>query len=270
MLIMEKGEEQMFDLDGKIAVITGGASGIGLATAQRFHAAGAQVVIADIADGSAKAEDLDGLFVHTDVADESQVAALLDRAAQHYGRIDILVNNAGIAIGAGTISEQVYEDYRLQFDVNLMGAVFGIKHVVDHMPAGGAIVNTSSMAGVLGFPGFASYGASKWSMIGITKTAALELAPRGIRVNAVCPTGVATPMMDDDVAPEDEVAMIEMFQPINRLATADEVAAAIQFLVAGDCAMVTGHALHLDGGLFAGTSVQSLELALEAFRTRQR
>jgi NAD(P)-dependent dehydrogenase (short-subunit alcohol dehydrogenase family) len=247
-------------------VVTGGASGIGLATVRRLHAAGARVVVADISDGRDVAEELDGVFVRTDVADEGQVADLMHAATARFGSVDILVNNAGIGLGDGMISDQAYDDYRRQFDVNVMGVVYGIKHVADHMPDGGAIVNTASMAGVLGLPGGASYAASKWSVIGITKTAALELAPRAIRVNAICPSSVSTPM----TANVEEVivgrAVVDVLQPVNRMATAAEIAAGIHFLVADDCGLITGHALHVDGGLVAGPSLRSIEIAIDQYR----
>ncbi len=254
----------MFDLHGKRAVVTGGASGIGLATARRFRDAGADVVTADIADGTSSAQEMGALFLRADVAVEAQVEEMLAEAARHLGGIDILVNNAGIGDGEGTIQEQPADVYRHQFDVNVLGPIYGMKHVVAYMGDGGSIVNMASMAGVVGFPGFASYGVSKAALIGITRTAALELAPRGIRVNAVCPTGVDTPMMAPDVAPPDEVAVIETIQPIGRMATAEEIAAAVHFLVADDCAMMTGHALHVDGGLVAGPSLGAIELCLSS------
>ncbi len=254
----------MFDLSGKVAVVTGGASGIGLATARRFREAGAKVTILDVADATEAADAMGAEYIQTDVSVEEQVCEALAEVARRHGRIDVLVNNAGIGEGEGTIQEQAPEAYRHQFEVNVLGPVYGTKHVVDHMPPGGSIINMASMAGVIGFPGFASYGASKWALVGVTKTAALELAPRGIRVNAVCPTGVDTPMMDDvDPSLDDEVAVIEAIQPFGRLATAEEIAAAVHFLVADDCAMITGHALHVDGGLVAGPSIGAIELALE-------
>jgi len=255
----------MFDLGGKRAVVTGGASGIGLATVRRFLAAGATVGFIDVTDATELAEELGASFVRADVSDEAALAAALDTLAGELGAIDILVNNAGIGEGEGTIEEQDAAPYRHQFEVNTLGVVFGIKHGARHMPDGGSIVNMASMAGIIGFPGFASYGASKWAVVGITRTAALELAPRGIRVNAVCPTGVETPMMEDiDPTLSEEVAVIEHIQPIPRLATADEIAAAVHFLAADDCPMITGHALHVDGGMFAGPSTGAIELSMAA------
>jgi len=257
----------LFNLSAKVAVVTGGASGIGLATVRRFRAAGAHVVIADLSDATDLAEELGGVFVRTDVSDEAQVAGLMAKTAERFGRIDILVNNAGIAIDAGPFPNHDHDAFRRQFDVNLMGPVYGIKHGATHMHDGGSIVNTSSMAGMVGFPEYVSYGASKWGLIGITKTAALELAPRGIRVNAVCPTGVTTPMMAvGDEASEGELAVIEILQPLSRLATPEEIAASIHFLASDDCGMITGHALPVDGGLVAGPSTQSIEVAIAKLR----
>ncbi len=257
----------MFRLDDRVAVITGGAAGIGLAIASRLRNAGALIVVADIADGSDVADRLGGGFVRTDVSIDSEVEALMAEVGERFDRIDILVNNAGIARGVESVGEQSDSDYRDQFGVNVMGVVHGIRHVTRWMPDGGSIVNIASLAGIIGFPGYGSYVTSKWAVVGLTKTAALELASRRIRVNAVCPSGVATAMYDAEETPE-EVALIEMVQPIARPGAADEVAAAVHFLVAGDCALLTGQALVLDGGLTAGPSVATMKMALEQWKYR--
>ncbi len=257
----------MFRLDDRVAVVTGGAAGIGLAIARRLHDAGARLVIADIADGSEVADQLGGLFVRTDVSIGQEVEALMATAGERFDRIDILVNNAGIALGVESVGEQSDSDYRDQFGVNVMGVVNGIRYVTRWMPDGGSIVNIASLAGVIGFPGYGSYVASKWAVVGLTKTAALELASRRIRVNAVCPSGIATAMYDPSETPG-EIALIETAQPIARPGTPDEVAAAVQFLVADDCALLTGQALVLDGGLSAGPSIATMEMALEKWTNR--
>ena len=254
----------MFDLTGKVAVITGGASGIGLATVRRLAAAGARVVIGDLSPAEDLAAEVDGIARRVDVADEDQVAALMGDAVERFGRLDVIVNNAGIAIDRGRFADHDRDAYAGQFEVNLLGPVYGIKHGARHMGTGGSIVNTSSMAGMLGVPETASYAASKWALVGITKVAALELAPRGIRVNAVCPTNLSHVMttVDIDVA-EGTIALSEFLQPLDRLATPEEVAAAIHFLASDDAAMITGHALPIDGGMSAGPSVQAIDAALD-------
>ena len=208
------------------------------------------------------ADEIGGLFVHTDVADDAQVRALAQSALERFDRVDVLVNNAGIALGTGDVASQTDDEYRRQFEVNVMGVVHGLRHFAPVLTDGGSIVNMASMAGVIGAAGSSSYGASKWSVIGITKTSAIELAPRRIRVNAICPSGVSTAMYDSDDVPE-LVAFIETMQPLPRAATPDEIAAAVHFLAADDCAYITGHALHIDGGLSAGPSLAAIELAIE-------
>lgn len=253
-----------FSLDAKVAIITGGASGIGAAAARRFVAAGATCVIADLVDASALATEIGGDSRTVDVSDSAQVDALVESVAGEFGRLDVMVNNAGVlGPGAGLVADDPAEA-RAMLDVNLMGVAHGIRAAGRRMLPGSVIVNTASMAGVMGFPGLGWYGAGKWGVVGMTKHAAVELGPRGIRVNCVCPTGVLT---EGFVPPEvmDHWAVRSQSlanQHVNRLATADEVAAAIHFLASDDAAMVNGHALHVDGGLVAGPSVQLIEAAL--------
>jgi NAD(P)-dependent dehydrogenase (short-subunit alcohol dehydrogenase family) len=251
----------MFSVEGKIVVITGAASGIGTATARRFAAAGATVVVSDIADGSAVADEVGGTFVAADVSDEAQVEALVRAAVEQHGRLDVMVNNAGI-IGPGRgIAADSMDDVRHVLEINLLGAIHGTRHAARVMQPGGAIVSTASMAGVVGFPGLTAYGASKWGVVGLTKHAAVEFGPKGIRVNCVCPTGVSTPMAGDLAGHWAVQSQSLANQHVSRLATAEEVAAAIHYLACDDAAMVNGHALHVDGGLDSGLSVQLIEAA---------
>ncbi|MDW3179801.1 MAG: SDR family NAD(P)-dependent oxidoreductase [Acidimicrobiia bacterium] len=254
----------MFMLTGKVAVITGGASGIGLATAERFVQAGATVVLADIADGAAIAAELGGTFHRTNVAEEADVSSLIDHAVDVHGGVDIMVNNAGIlGPGRGVLTDSLAE-IREVIDVNLFGVIHGTKYAAQVMTRGGSIVNTASMAGLIGFPGISAYGASKHGVVGYTKNIAIELGPKGIRANCVCPTGVQTPMIQE--APEDHWAVRSQSlanQHVNRLAVADEVAAAIHFLASDDAAMINGNALEVDGGMHVGMSVQLVEALLD-------
>ncbi len=246
----------MFSLEGKTAVVTGGASGIGLATVRRFAKAGAKVVIADITDADSVAKEVDGLFIKTDVTQEKHVKALMDKTAEAYGRIDIVINNAGGGEGSGPNFIQFLpaEDFESSYRLNLMGVVFGIKHSVDHMTNGGSIVNTSSIAGYQGAPTYGPYVASKAGVIGITRTAALELAPRNIRVNCVCPGTVDTPMAYSDEA-NTELKLASLMMPLGRLCKPEEVAALFHFLCADDCPFISGQAICIDGGMTAGLSM---------------
>ncbi|MBI5115541.1 SDR family oxidoreductase [Candidatus Poribacteria bacterium] len=246
----------MFSLKGKVAVVTGAASGIGLATAKRFVVAGANVVMADIADATALAKEVGGLFIKTDVTSEGQVKALMDETARKYGRIDIVINNAGGGDGEGPnfIQYLPAKDFESSYRLNAMSVVFGIKHSVDHMVNGGSIVSTASLAGVQGAPTYGPYVASKSAVVGITRTAALELAARNIRVNCVCPGTVDTPMAYTDGGGA-ELKIAKLMMPLGRLCKAEEVAALFHFLCADDCSFISGQAICIDGGMTAGLSM---------------
>jgi 3alpha(or 20beta)-hydroxysteroid dehydrogenase len=245
----------MFSLEGKIAVITGGKQGIGLATAKRFAEAGATVVIADINDAAEEAGAVNGLFVKTDVCREEQVKALMDTTAERYGRIDIVINNAGGGSGEPAFIPQVpAESFEKDIRLNTMGVVFGIKHSVDYMTNGGSIISSASVAGFQGVASYAPYVAAKAAIIGITRTAALELAPRNIRVNCVCPGTVDTPVHQKETkSPEEKLATRMM--PLGRLCEPEEVAALFHFLAADDCSFISGQAICIDGGMTAGLSL---------------
>ena len=253
----------MFSLKDKVAIVTGGASGIGEATIRRFAAAAARCVIADIDDASELAIEVGGDSRRCDVTDADVVNELVADTVERYGRLDIMVNNAGVlGPGRGVLADDPGEG-RAVIEVNLVGVVNGLRAAGAVMAPGSVIVNTASMAGVVGFPGIGWYGMAKWGVVGLTKHAAVELGPRGIRVNCVCPTGVDTPMAaagaDDHWAVRSQSLMN---QHVERLATADEVAAAIHYLATDEAMMVNGHSLAVDGGLAAGPSVQLIEAAL--------
>jgi len=186
-------------LAGKIAVVTGGASGIGAATARLFAEAGAKVVLGDVQDGSAVAAEVGGVFQRTDVRRSEDVAALVQRAVREHGRLDVLFNNAGIERHA-PLAATDDEMHREIVDVNVNGVFYGLKHGLLAMaqnpgPVRGSIVNTASVAGLVGTVMLGSYNASKHAVVGLTRTAALEYGPMGIRVNAVCPGIIRTPML---------------------------------------------------------------------------
>lgn len=247
----------MFSLKGKVAVITGGASGIGKATALRFSEAGARVVLGDIQDASPVAEQAGGVFVKTDVSKEGEVKALIEAAVSTYGRLDIVVNNAGI--GEGNEIKDISEaELDRIFNVNTKGVLWGMKYAVPHISDGGSIINTASYAGVAAFPSYGSYTASKCAVIGLTRTAALELAPRGIRVNAVCPGTIDTPINEGPMA-EVELALATHVHPLRRLGRPEEVAALFHFLASDESAFITGIAIPIDGGLSAGIGLGIIE-----------
>ena len=248
----------MFSLEGKVAVVTGGVGGIGQATVRRFAQAGAKVVIADVDDGSALAQEVDGLFVHTDVSDEEQVKSLMDKAVEEYGRLDIAINNAGKGTGGGLIRHLSADAIRRSFDTNALGAAWGIKHASPHMKDGGAIVNTASLAGIQGQFASAAYVAAKFAVVGITKTAALELAGHGIRVNCICPGNIATRMGAGAAV----LAVTNAMTPLGRPGKPEEVAALFHFLVADDCPYITGQAICIDGGMTAGPLLRLNDLGI--------
>jgi 3alpha(or 20beta)-hydroxysteroid dehydrogenase len=234
-------------LDGKVAIISGGARGQGATEARRFVAEGARVVVADVleADGRAVAASFgaDAVFVRLDVTDASEWAAAVDACTATFGDPTVLVNNAGI-LGATPIRGGDAAEFRRILDVNLTGAYLGMRAVADAMIAagGGSIVNVSSVAGLRGVAGMPAYSASKFGLRGLTKSAALELAPFGIRVNSVHPGGVATEML----ATVDDAAFAD--RPIPRKATADEIANLVLFLASDESSFSTGSEFVADGG----------------------
>jgi len=252
----------MFSLQDKIAVITGGASGFGKATGIRFAAAGANVVLADINDASGIAKEIGGLYVKTDVTREESVKHLMEEANQQFGKIHIVVNNAGVFSAVCDIQSLSEEELDKELNVNTKAVIWGIKHSLGFMTEGGCILNTASYAGLVGVPYYTAYVASKSAIIGITKAAALELAPMGIRVNCICPGTCETPMSYVEGA-EAELAVSSMIQPLGRLGKPEEIAALYHFLASDDCTFLTGAAIPVDGGMSAGFSMGALGVLYE-------
>lgn len=247
-----------FRLDGRVAVITGGARGIGQETAQLFAAAGARVVLLDLdeaaANEAAAAIGTQASAVRVDVASESEVGAAFDGIAGTHGRIDILVNNAGMALRRPTV-ELPLADWQRVVDVNLTGTFLCARAAAPHMlrQGSGAIVNVASIMGLSGgglYPNI-SYQATKGAIVNMTRALAVEWARSGIRVNAVAPTWVDTDFITPLKQKPELMAEIARVTPLGRLAQPEEVANAILFLASPAAAMITGHVLAVDGGFLA-------------------
>jgi NAD(P)-dependent dehydrogenase (short-subunit alcohol dehydrogenase family) len=254
MIIEEKA---MFLLKNKIAFISGGASGIGLAVAKRFVQAGANVVIGDLQDNSPVLEELGARFIQLDVSDEQQVADTLAAVENDTGKLDVLVNNAGIVGKDGIpIEEGDSELLKKVFEINTFGVYYGLKYGPKHMHDGGSIINTSSQGAFTNIAGSSQYNASKAAVVSLTKMAAVELGHRRIRVNAVCPTFTRTPMMKDA---EEFTSIAETMIPMGRIGTTDDLVGVYHFLAAPESAFFTGQTMIVDGGWTAGVSNAALE-----------
>ena len=250
-----QGELKM-NLKDKVAIVTGGASGIGLATVKAFAEKGAKVVIADFnVEGGKKVEQEfkneghDVLFVSVDTGNESAVESFVLDAVKTYGKLDIMINNAGIGNAAKT-HELSYEDYHNVIRVNQDGVFFGMKHAIKEMlkTGGGAIVNTASILGVVGEPGALAYNASKHAVIGMTKSASLQYAAKRIRVNAIAPGYIETGLVNKEALGSFYDGLVAK-HPLGRLGEPKEIAHAIVFLVENE--FVTGSTVLVDGGYTA-------------------
>jgi NAD(P)-dependent dehydrogenase (short-subunit alcohol dehydrogenase family) len=248
-------------LQGKIALVTGGGSGIGRASALAFAREGAKVVVADVViDGGEETLGLikkaggEAIFVKADVSKAAEVEALVNKAVEAYGRLDCTYNNAGIEGIMASTTDYTEEAWDRVMAINLKGVWLCMKYEIPQMlkQGGGAIVNTASVAGLLGGQRMPAYVASKHGVVGLTKTAALEYAKSGIRVNAVCPGAIRTPMMERAIAmrPEFERQALAA-EPIGRMAKPEEVAEAVAWLCSDAASFVTGHSMVVDGGMVA-------------------
>jgi NAD(P)-dependent dehydrogenase (short-subunit alcohol dehydrogenase family) len=249
-------------LDKKIAIITGAASGMGKAASILFAREGANVALADlnVKDGEAVAKLASEsgnrcVFQRTDVSNEEDIKALVACAISNFGGLDIMFNNAGIGGAVGPLEDIKVEDWDRTQAVCLRGVFLGIKHAVAPMRArgGGAIVSTASIAGVWGYPGLHAYCAAKAGVVNLTRSAALEFAADGIRVNCIAPGGVSTPIVYGGLANKDAVeAGLAKAQPIPRAGQPGDIANAALFLASDASGFITGHTLIVDGGAVSG------------------
>ncbi|HUS18818.1 MAG TPA: SDR family oxidoreductase [Terriglobales bacterium] len=252
------------DLQNKVAIITGGTSGIGREAAVLFARAGAKVVVSGRREAEGKqtvelvrAGGGEALFVKSDVSKPGDVQALVQTTVEKFGRVDVAFNNAGIEGTWVPIVEQAEEDWDHTIDINLKGVWLCLKYEVQQMlkqGGGGAIVNMSSVAGLMGSAAAAAYCASKHGVLGLTKSAALEYASRQIRVNAVCPAVIETAMADRLFGEPQVNKLIKAMHPIGRFGTATEVAEAVLWMCSDKSSFMTGHHIVLDGGFLVGPS----------------
>lgn len=248
-----------WNLEGKVALVTGGSSGIGRASALAFGHSGAKVIVSDLVvdEGEKTVQTIIGaggeaIFVKGDVSNPAEVENLVERTVEAYGRLDCAFNNAGVAqsIKAQT-ADYTEEDWDRVISINLKGVWLCMKYEIRQMlkQGAGSIVNCSSVAGLRGFPARPAYAASKHGVIGLTKTAAVEYASAGIRINAVCPGWIRTPMVEATLAFDPELeSQIASAQPIGRIGAPKEVAEVVVWLCSDWASFVIGHCLIVDGG----------------------
>jgi NAD(P)-dependent dehydrogenase (short-subunit alcohol dehydrogenase family) len=254
-------------LDGKVAVITGGASGIGAAAVRLFVEEGCRVVIADVQDdkGTRLADELgkSSAYLHADVSRESDVSDAIAHALSRFGRLDCLYNNAGLGGVSGPIAEIPVDGYDQTMGVLLRGVFLGMKHAAPIMTqqGSGSIISTASVAGLQAGYGPHIYSAAKAAVVHLTRSVAMELGESGVRVNCICPGGIATPIFgaalgvsgaEADRVAETMKVLLTAFQPIQRAGLPEDIARAALWLASDDSSFVNGHALIVDGGLIGG------------------
>jgi len=250
------------ELEGSVAVVTGAGNGIGRATALAFAREGAKVVVSDV-DGRAGEETVaqvrqaggEARFAAADVSKEADVINLIEGTVKSYGRLDVAFNNAGISGTQGAVADLTEGQWAQVLAVNLTGVFLCMKYELLHMEkqGRGSIINNASILGTVGFAGAAAYTASKHGVLGLTKVAAIEYATKGIRVNAVCPGFIVTPMLEKAGLLADEAVRktLEGMHAQKRMGKASEVAEAVTFLASSRASFITGHPLLVDGGFVA-------------------
>ncbi len=255
-----------YDFKGKSVVIYGGTTGIGRSTAKDFAKAGANVYVSGLgeADGKSLVEEIKAAgnanveFVEADVTREKDIQSVLERAIKKFGRIHCAFNNAGISGPNKPMHEMTDDEYQMLLDVNLKGVFLGMKHEIPHMleHGGGAIVNTASLFSDLAFPGTAVYCATKFGVAGLTRSAAFEVARKGIRINALAPGPVMTNLLNAMFGgPEEAKRIITRFVPAKRLCEPDEQAKVVLFLCSDAASFMYGHLVRVDGGGFEASAI---------------
>ncbi|AHE54648.1 SDR family oxidoreductase [Sphingomonas sanxanigenens] len=244
-------------LEGKIAFVTGGAGGIGAATARAFAAEGAKVAVADLKNAETTVQAIvdaggEAYAIALDVTDEAAVTAAVDGVVGKWGRLDIAFNNAGVSLEDFTTPWDSVALYDKVAAVNQRGVMLCMAAEVRHMTrqGSGSIVNTSSVAGMSGLSG-PGYCASKHAVVGLTRSAAMRYAAEGIRVNCVCPGAISTPMTEGEALSEESRAFMAQMHPMNRMGRAEEIADGVVFLASDKASFITGHPLAIDGGYLA-------------------